>query len=254
MDYDGSNVRTVTANQGINKFPDWSGDNSKLAFVTILPGSARWQFWIQSLQGARSVIPTPTSYVSSPAFSPDGRQIAYSARGRGHSNADIYLANADGTGKINISNHPAIDTSPTWSPSSRQIAFISDRTGRPQLWLMDADGSDLRQLVSEGGHCDSPSWAPDGRHIIYSWQAPKRWKHDIYIVDVASGKIFQLTSGTGSNEHPDWSPDGRHIVFQSTRTGSKQLFIMNADGKSRRQITAYGINESPAWSGYLTRP
>ena len=57
MDYDGSNIRTVTANQGINKFPDWSGDNSKLAFVTILPGSARWQFWIQSLQGGRSVVP-----------------------------------------------------------------------------------------------------------------------------------------------------------------------------------------------------
>ena len=254
MDYDGSNVRTVTANQGINKFPDWSDDNSKLAFVTILPGSARWQFWIQNLQGGRDVIPTPTSYVSSPAFSPDGRRIAYSTRGRGHSNADIYVSDADGSGDINISNHRAIDTSPTWSPSSRQIAFISDRTGRPQLWLMEADGSDLRQLVSEGGHCDSPSWAPDGRHIIYSWQAPKRWKHDIYIVEVASGKIFQLTSGTGSNEHPDWSPDGRHIVFQSTRTGSKQLFIMNADGKSRRQITAYGINESPAWSGYLTRP
>ncbi|MCH6569200.1 MAG: PD40 domain-containing protein, partial [Acidobacteria bacterium] len=55
--------------------------------------------------------------------------------------------------------------------------------------------------------------------------------------------------------NPHWSPDGRHIAFQSTRTGSKQIFIMNADGKNLRQITAYGINESPAWSGYaVTKP
>ena len=66
-------------------------------------------------------------------------------------------------------------------------------------------------------------------------------------------KLYQLTIGGASNESPHWSPDSRHIVFQSTRSGSKQLFIMNADGKNVRQITAYGINESPAWSGYMRK-
>mgnify|MGYP001332778806 FL=1 len=87
--------------------------------------------------------------------------------------------------------------------------------------------------------------------MAYSWQAPTRWKHDVYVIEVASGKIFQLTSGHGSNENPHWSPDARHIAFQSTRTGSKQIFIMNADGKNVKQITAYGINGSPAWSRYI---
>lgn len=250
MDYDGEGVRTITANRGLNKFPRWSPDNTKLAFVTNLPGTHRWELWLQDLAGGRVVLPAPSNYVSSPAISPDGRRLVYSSRKDTQIDSDLFLADIDGTGARNLTNNPGIDTSPTWSPSGQQIAFISDRSGTPQLWMMGADGTNSRRLVQEGGHCDSPSWSPDGRHILYSWQAPRQWKHDIYILEVASGKIFQLTSGLGSNESPSWSPDGRHIAFQSDRSGTQQIFIMNADGKNLKQLTAYGINGSPAWSFY----
>ncbi len=250
MDYDGWNSRTVTANGGLNKFASWSPELSKLAFVVKLPGVNRWELWIQDLEGGRQVLSAPSNYVSSPAFSPDGSKLAFSSREARAIEADLYIVDASGGGRRNLTHHRGIDTSPTWSPTGRQIAFISDRAGAPALWVMDADGSNLRRLVTEGGHCDSPDWSPDGRHIAYSWQAPKQWKHDIYVVEAASGKIFQLTWGRGSNEHPAWSPDGRHLALQSTRTGTKQIFIMNADGKNLKQVTAYGINESPAWSGY----
>ena len=250
MDYDGANQRTITANGGLNKFPEWSADNSKLAFITYLPHSSRWELWIQNLDGGRTVLPVPSSYVASPAFSPNGERIVFSTREVNGVDAGIYISDLDGGQLKNLSNHSAIDSSPTWSPTGRQIAFISDRSGPPQLWVMDADGSNLQQLVREGGHCDSPDWSPDGRFITYSWQPSGQWSHQIYVIEVATGRIFQLTSGRGSSENPHWSPDGRHIAFQSTRTGSKQIFIMNADGKNLKQLTVYGINESPAWSGY----
>ncbi len=249
-DYDGANPRTVTANGGLNKFPEWSPDNSRLAFVTKLPAASRWEIWLQELKGGRDVLPTTSSYASSPALSPDGRRVAFSARTDEAIDSDIYVMGTDGSGRRNLTNHSGIDTAPTWNPSGQQIAFISDRSGGPQVWVMDADGSNVRRLVTEGGHCDSPDWSPDGRMVTYSWQAPGQWKHDVYIVEVATGKIFQITVGGASNESPHWSPDGRHIVFQSTRSGSKQIFVMNADGKNVRQVTAYGINESPSWSGY----
>ncbi len=255
MDYDGANQRTITANGGLNKFPDWSSDNLKLTFITHLPRSSRWELWIQDLEGGRRVVPLPSSYVSSPVFSPDGKQMAFSTREVNGSDAGIYIADLDGGRLKNLSNHSAIDASPTWSPTGRQIAFISDRSGSPQLWVMDTDGSNLQQLVREGGHCDSPDWSPDGRFITYSWQPSGQWSHQIYVIEVATGRIFQLTSGRGSSENPHWSPDGRHIAFQSSRTGSKQIFVMNADGKNLKQVTAYGSNESPAWSGYpVTEP
>ncbi len=251
MDYDGNNVRTITANGGLNKFPEWTPDNSKLTFVTNLSSRRGWELWLQDLAGGRTVVPTPSNFVSSPAVSPDGNRLAFASREASGDNPEIFTSELNGSGRRNLTRHPAIDASPTWSPTGQQIAFISDRTGTPQLWMMDADGTNLRRLVSEGGHCDSPSWSPDGRFILYTWQAPKQWTHDIYIVEVATLRIFQLTSGAGSNENPSWSPDGRHVVFQSTRSGSRQIFIMNADGKNLKQLTAYGINGSPAWSGYF---
>jgi len=251
MDYDGYNVRTITANGGLNKFPNWSPDNTKLTFVTKLPNTNGWQLWIQDLAGGRAVVRTPSSYVSSAVLSPDGDRLVFSSRTKSGVDSDIFLTNLDGSQARNLTRNPAIDTSATWSPSGAQLAFISDRSGTPQLWAMESDGTNVRRLVLEGGHCDSPSWSPDGRFILYSWQAPGHWKHDIYIVEVATNEILQLTSGRGSNEQPDWSPDGRHIAFQSTRSGTKQVFIMNVDGKNLKQVTAYGINGSPAWSPYM---
>lgn len=249
MDYDGANARQLSYNGGLNKFPEWSYDNKKLVYVSLRPGGHSWELSLHEIEGGVRTLDMPSGYVASPAFSSDGR-IAISTRTESSRDADIFVASSDATRMRNITNFKGIDTSPSWSPTGTQIAFISDRSGTPQVWVMDADGSNVRRLITEGGHCDSPDWSPDGRFILYSWQAPTQWKHDIYLVEVATAKIYQLTSGFGSNESPHWSPDGRHIAFQSTRTGSKQLFIMNADGKGLKQVSTYGINESPSWMHY----
>ncbi len=94
-------------------------------------------------------------------------------------------------------------------------------------------------------------WKPLDSDHQQRLQAPKRFKHDIFVLEAMSGEIVQITSGRGSNENPHWSPDGRHIAFQSDRSGSKQLFIMNLNGQGLKQLTAYGINESPGWSSYV---
>ncbi len=69
--------------------------------------------------------------------------------------------------------------------------------------------------------------------------------------DIATDRTVQLTRSTGNNENPTWSPDGRHLVFESSRSGSRQIYSMLADGTKVRQLTSSGNNVNPSWSGYM---
>jgi TolB protein len=194
--------------------------------------------------------PLSGGLLTTPAFSPDGKQLAFSARLDNASDTDIYIADLDGGNRRNITQHPGIDISPCWSPTGRQLAFASNRGGMPQIHICDVFGADLSCVTQESGYASSPDWSPDGRYIVFSWKPSRMARFDLYIIEVATKKIFQLTQGNGDNENPSWAPDGRHIVFQSDRSGSMEIFTMFADGSEVRQITNLQGCSNPDWSSY----
>jgi TolB protein len=250
-DYDGYNSQAFTHNGSLNLFPNWAPDNSKLAFASSRTG--KWEINVHSyLDGSRIPFPMFNSFTSSPALSPDATEIAFALR-TPRGDTDIYISKLDGSNRRDITNNPAIDQAPTWSPSGGQIAFATDRiqTGATQIHICDADGSNVRRIVKEGGDSDSPAWSPDGKWIAFHWKPHMGTAYDIFVAEVSSGKIRQLTNSSGSNESPTWAPDSRHIAFQSNRSGSTQLYIMLLDGSELRLITKQGNNSSPAWSGYF---
>lgn len=253
-DYDGYNAQAFTNNGKLNLFPNWAPDNSKLAFLSYRTGKPEINIY-SYLDGSRIAFPMFNTFVNTPAFSPDGTEIAYALR-TPRGDTDIYISKLDGSDRHDITNNPAIDTSPTWSPSGRQIAFISDRVqrGAGQIFICDADGSNLRRIAKEGGDADSPAWSPDGKWLAFHWKPHMSLGYDIFLAEVGTGKITnQLTMGNGSSESPSWAPDGRHLIFQSNRTGSNQLYIMLLDGTELRMITKQGNNGTPAWSGYFRK-
>jgi TolB protein len=251
-DYDGYNPQAFTHNGTLNLTPNWAPDNSKLAFASYRTGN-KSEINIHSyLDGSRIPFPTFDTFASAPAISPDGTEVLFALRTlRG--DIDLYVSKLDGTDRRDITNNPAIDMAPTWSPSGRQIAFSSDRqtTGVSQIYICDIDGSNVRRIIREGGDADSPAWSPDGKWIAFHWKPHMSIGYDIFIAEASSGKVRQLTNGSGSNEYPSWAPDGRHLVFQSNRTGTNQLYIMLLDGTELRMITRQGNNTGPAWSGYF---
>jgi SAM-dependent methyltransferase len=140
-----------------------------------------------------------------------------------------------------------IDASPTWSPDGGQIAFVSDRHGSPQIWVMGKDGGNQRRLTFQGEYNQTPEWSPKGDKILFTAR-DERLIFDIFTVEVATGTINRLTQNQGNNEEPDWSPNGRYVVFSSTRTGEAKLYISTEDGRIQNQVTiGKGEYLTPTW-------
>jgi TolB protein len=156
--------------------------------------------------------------------------------------------NRDGSNVRRITNSPAIDTTPTWSPNGTQIAFTSDRAGTPQIYVVGVDGLNLRRITTNDSWADRPTWSPAPfNEIAYAGRTGPAF--DIKVYDLAAGQTRQITFGEGSNESPAYSPNGRHIAFASTRNGrGTQIYTMARDGKNVRQVTRDGNNYTPSWS------
>ena len=243
-DADGYGPQAITG-ASINLLPAWTPDGTAIAFTTLRDGSGAHIYSVEvTSQRVRPLVLTG-DFSSGPVYSPDGLKFTYSSGV--DDNTDIYLAQADGSASRRLTDSRAIDVSATWSPDARRIAFISDRAGTPQVYTMLADGTQVKRLTFQGNYNQEPAWSPKGDLIAFSGRDEKR-SFDIYTVNVETGKIARLTQNAGTNEKPAWSPNGRYIVYSSSRSGKRQLWVMNSDGTNQRQLTAEKVGASdPAW-------
>ncbi len=132
--------------------------------------------------------------------------------------------------------------------SRTSIAFVSDATGRKEIYIADVLGRKERRITRHNHLCVSPRFTPDGRSLAYSTY--HRGNQDLYITDLNQSKVTRaLSRRKGLNLAPAFAPDGRTMVVTLSKGGSPDLYLMDRKGKIIRQLTSgYGINVSPSFS------
>jgi Tol biopolymer transport system component len=177
----------------------------------------------------------------------DEEVIAFTSEQDG--NAEIYIMNADGSNPQRLTNDPAYDAWPVWSPDGSQIAFTSTRNGKADIYLMSADGSNLRRLTYDDAADIWPDWSPDGKQIAFV--SRRDGNFEVYVIHVDGTHLQRLTNTSAHEDFATWSPDGTQIVFSRVE-GNDGTYIINADGSEERQLTEIVALE-PAWSPDGTR-
>jgi Tol biopolymer transport system component len=176
-----------------------------------------------------------------------GGVIAFSSNRDG--NEELYVMNADGSDQRRLTNDPAYDHLPNWSPDGARIVFTTDRSGDFETYVMNADGSNAQSLGGGGWSI----WSTDGSQIAFlSWRGGDP---EIYVMpapepySAGEGDQRQLTNNDAGDWEPAWSPDASQIAFVSNRDGNAELYLMNADGSEQKRLTNNQSDEwAPAWS------
>ncbi|MFN0123809.1 MAG: winged helix-turn-helix domain-containing protein, partial [Blastocatellia bacterium] len=251
MNADGSNLAKIP-----DPFGQLSPDGKKTAFVTgTVPSSkASHEIAVANIDGSSQVRLTNNhSLDADPFWSPDGKHIAFTCFPDGFvdgepGNPEVCVMNADGSDVTRLTNNPAEDNSPLWSPDGTRIAFFSRRNckdGTSAIHVMNADGSNAMRLTECQIFGAGASWSPDSRKLLYT--SNRDGNIEIYAINTDPSHQTNITKNLAEDSDPGWSHDGRHIAFISNREGRSSLFVMDADGGNQRKLVI-DIASRPSWS------
>jgi len=203
--------------------------------------------------------PTPTQEVSGITL-PVGAVSTDDCQGPGCNSPSVNRATQTATLPVPVT--PTITFTPTDIPTPQptplgggmgEIAFVSDRTGNHQIWIMDSNGGGSHQVTNLPGGACQPSWSPDGLRLVFI--SPCAGKSEIYertsmyIIGRDGEDLQPLIASPEGDFDPAWSPDGDRIAFTSLRNGQPHVFVLNLVDNSVRMVSNLPFGDkNPAWS------
>lgn len=219
----------------------WTPDGRDIVFSSgYEPNTSLWR--VAASAGAK---PRRLAFASEgasvPAVSRQGDRLAYAVT---RSDTNIWRIDLRGPGQ-----NPGIparliastreEESPAYSPDGRKIAFVSGRSGAPEIWVCASDGSNLVQVTAHGAWLVSaPKWSRDGQNIAFS--AIVAGNQDLYVIGANGGPVRRLTHNPAGDAWPYWCRNGKSLYFRSIPGGHAEIWKMPATGGEAVQVTRHG--------------
>jgi serine/threonine-protein kinase len=250
----------ITFGEGIEEWPAWSPDGTRLAYVAEVDGIR--QLFLRTLSnGAERRLSRERKDDIQPAWSPDGRRLAFvraktsggkleptDINGWYQDGGDIWSLELD-SGRESKLIEDAF--SPAYSPDGGRLAFDAAWAGARRIWIADSTGRNPRQITADSSEAvvhTAPRWSPDGSRLAF--RRVETIKSDIVALDVGSQTLTSVTNDNAINMDPVWAPDARHIYFTSSRGGGLNLWRVGVgDGKAgppEQLTTGAGDDVQPA--------
>ena len=203
----GTGLRRLTRDRWTDDGVTWSPFGTHVVFGSNRPPGGG--LWVMNVSGRRLRRVTPNGMT--PAWSPDGRTIAFARRLSGSPAYAIWLIGPDGTNERRLTEPPrsgdtdyAQDFMPDWSPDGRQVAFSRRYRGRTDIYVIRADGSGLRRVTHQVGLHDWPAWSPDGGRIAFRTTYGRSQSIDVINADGRHHR--RLATGAVAYAYLDWQP------------------------------------------------
>lgn len=223
--------------------------NTRIAYISTVrdqKGKKRYLLQVADSDGERpKTILHSKLPLMSPAWSPDGRQVAYvSFENRSHT--AIYVQDVKSSKRRKLSSIRGINGAPSWSPDGKKLVVTLSNNGNPDIYVLDAQSGRKQRLTRNRAIDTEPTWSADGDYVVFT--SDRSGSPQIYRVAVNGGRPDRITFEGRYNASPAISPDGRQMTFVTREQGRFRVAVMDLNTRSMRVLTDGRLDESPSFA------